>query len=232
MPAGKTKIDAGSLRCKGEYSEQEKWNDIQAHSVILRSEVVSMFADLLRLVEGSAGQEAYDTFEKNLIAQVFRFGRLLIALFLCLWEERTPLDPIVIRGKEVYRRQPAKSRLLGTFFGKVRYWRTYLYQQNGKRSGGHYPVDLALGLTSDGFSMGILSRAVRLATKMSYAAAATVMLSFLEWSPSTKTIEEATLGLGRYTGEWVEQRRPPEGDGEVLVIQIDSKAVTVHANFG
>ena len=67
--------------------------------------------------------------------------------------------------------------------------------------------------------MGILGRAVRLATKMSYAAAARVMVSFLDWSPSTKTIEEATLGLGRFTAEWVEHRPPPEGDGEVLVIR-------------
>ena len=113
--------------------------------------------------------------------------------------------------------------MLGTFFGKVRYWRTYLEQVNG-RPGGHYPVDLGLGLVADGFSLGMLSRAVQLATKMSYGAATLVFKSFCGWSPSHKTVEQAVLGLGQFAEQWVEHRRPSEGDGEVLVIQIDSKA--------
>ena len=37
-------------------------------------------------------------------------------------------------------------------------------------------------------------------------------------------IEEATLGLGRHTAAWFEQAPPPDDDGEVLIIQFDSKA--------
>jgi hypothetical protein len=173
-------------------------------------------------VEDAAGKREYEPFEQGLVVAIFRLGRLLIALFLCLTQERTQVAATE-RGKERYRRQPAKSRLLGTFFGKVRYWREYLEQTNG-RPGGYYPVDLALGLVADGFSMGVLSRAVQLATKMSYGAATVVFKSFCGWSPSHKTIEEATLGLGRYTAEWVERRPAPEGDGDVLVVQFDSKA--------
>ncbi|PID37788.1 MAG: hypothetical protein CSB49_08565, partial [Proteobacteria bacterium] len=40
-----------------------------------------------------------------------------------------------------------------------------------------------------------------------------------------KSIEKATLGLGRHTARWVEERPAPKGDGEVLVVQFDSKAV-------
>jgi len=210
--------------CKGDNAEQDEWQDKAPTSESLRSRIHQEVDQLLGWVESASGRTEYEPFEAELIRNIFRLGRLLIALFLCLWEERTPVAPTVVRGKEEYGRQPAKPRLLGTFFGKVRYWRTYLFQRNGNRGGGYYPVDLALGLTADGFSMGILSRAVRLATKMSYAAAARVMMSFLGWSPSTKSIEEATLGLGRFTAEWVEHRPPPEGDGEVLVVQIDSKA--------
>lgn len=126
-------------------------------------------------------------------------------------------------GRETYRRQPPKDRLLGTFFGKVRYWRTYLEQTNGRR-GGFFPVDAELGLSADGFTMGILGRAVQLATRMSFAAATVVLSRFVGWSPSHKTIEKATLGLGHYTSEWVEQRPAPPDDGEVLVVQFDSKA--------
>ena len=69
-----------------------------------------------------------------------------------------------------------------SFFGKVRYWRTCLHQTHGK-GGGYYPVDDTLGLTADGFSCGLLGRVVEFATKMSYAAAAATVKSFLGWSP-------------------------------------------------
>ena len=201
MPTGEPRVDARSFHCKGDNSEQDEWQDMAPNSEALRSRVCREVDHLLAWVESSSGRTEYKPFEAELIIRVFRLGRLLIALFLCLCEERTPIASTVVRGKEEYGRQPAKSRLIGTYFGKVRYWRTYLLQRNGDRGGGYYPVDLALGLTADGFSMGILSRAVRLATKMSYAASAAVMVSFLKWSPSTKTIEDQLaqgLRLSKY----------------------------------
>lgn len=60
---------------------------------------------------------------------------------------------------------------------------------------------------------------------MSYEAAAMMLRSFLGWSPSTTSIEEATLGLGRYTSRWFESAPLPPDDGQILVIQLDSKAV-------
>lgn len=117
--------------------------------------------------------------------------------------------------------QGLKDRLIGTTFGKVRYWRTYIYR--GKNEGGYYPLDIELGLPWDGFSMLLRSYAARLATKMSYAQCVTVLSIFLQWSPSQKTIEEMGLGLGKHTNQWFEQAPAPENDGEVLIIQIDSK---------
>jgi len=222
MPTGKATVSAVDLRCKGDCSEQEAWRDWAPGSGYLRQRVDDQMNQMLAMVD-EAGRTAYEPFEGRLIVEVFRLGRLLVALFLCLWEERTPVATKEVRGKETYDRQPRKRRWLGTFFGKVCYWRTYLLQTNG-RAGGFFPIDQALGLTADGFSFGVLARVVRLATKMSYAAATLVCKSFIGWSPAVKTIEEATLGLGRYTTEWVEQRPVPADDGEVLAIQIDSKA--------
>jgi hypothetical protein len=223
MPTGERTVAGPVSCCKGDHAEQDEWRDCAPTSALLQRRVDRQVAELRRLVEQSAGRGSYESFEVQLIAGVFRLGRLLIALFLCLWHERTPVATTEQRGKETYRRQPAKPRLLGTLFGKVRYWRTYLEQTNG-RPGGFYPMDAALGLLADGFSMGVLGRAVQLATRMSFAAATVVFSRFVGWSPSHKTIEEATLGLGRHTAAWVEQRPAPEDDGEVLVIQIDSKA--------
>lgn len=222
MAAASPTVGPRESSCKGECGEQDAWRDFAPSSAMLRCRAEAEVANLLSLVDDAAGKQQYEPLERQLIIGVFRLGRLLVALFLCLTHERTSVAATP-RGRERYRRQGAKSRLLGTFFGKVRYWRTYLQQTNG-RPGGYYPVDLALGLVADGFSMGVLSRAVQLATKMSYGAATLVFKSFCGWSPSHKTIEEATLGLGGYAAAWVEQRPAPENDGEVLVVQFDSKA--------
>ena len=224
MPTNQPKIAGQGSRCKGDNTEQEDWRDWAPTSAYLRDRAKAQFGALLAMAEqAGAGSASYESFEARLITEVFRLGRLLVTLFLCQWQERLSVAATVRHGKEIYRRQPPKPRLLGTFFGKVRYWRTYLEQTNG-RPGGFFPLDAALGLLADGFSMGVLGRAVQLATRMSFAAATIVFSRFVGWSPSHKTIEEATLGLGRYTAEWVEQRPAPTGDGEVLVVQFDSKA--------
>ncbi len=189
----------------------------------VRAQVEASVGELVAYVETAGERTDYEGFERELVKRIFALARLLIVLFLHLWQEKTRPPKRLVKGRARYRRQPPKGRLLGTYFGKVRYWRSYLLQTNG-RGGGYYPVDDALGLTADGFSFGLLGRAVALATKMSFAAAATTMASFLGWSPSTKTIERATLGLGRHTSAWFEQAPPPEDDGDVLVVQIDSKA--------
>ena len=118
--------------------------------------------------------------------------------------------------------QGLKGRLIGTVFGKVRYWRSYVYR--GENHGGYYPLDIELGLPLDGFSMLLRSYATRLATKMSYAQCVAVLSTFLQWSPCQKTIEEMVLGLGKHTRQWFESAPAPEGDGQVLIVQIDSKA--------
>ena len=75
-------------------------------------------------------------------------------------------------------------------FGKVRYWRSYIYRPGC----GYYPLDLELGLPLDGFSMLLRSYAAKIATKMSYAQSVAVLGMFLHWSPSQKTVEEMVLG--------------------------------------
>jgi hypothetical protein len=158
-------------------------------------------------------------FELELVSKVFALGRLFIGLFLCLKEEDIRERHQKPRG---YKWQKPQDRLLGTLFGKVRYWRSYVYRTKG--GGGYYPVDQELGLTGDGFSMLVQSYAARIATKMSYAQATLVLSLFLQWSPAQKSIEEMVLGLGRHTTEWFESAPPPTDEGEVLVIQFDSKA--------
>ncbi|MBU1751261.1 MAG: hypothetical protein KKA73_26550 [Chloroflexi bacterium] len=168
---------------------------------------------------GLAGQTlTFYEFETQLMPQMLALGRLFVQLFLCQREEQwRAAHPLPVPG---YKRQGPNSREVGTLFGKVRYWRTYLFRAGN----GYYPLDTELGLTSDGFSMAVRSCAARVATKVSYAQAVLLLTLFLHWSPAQGSIEGMVLGLGRQTGDWFAQAPAPEGDGEVLVIQIDSKA--------
>lgn len=159
-------------------------------------------------------------FEQQLLPKVFELGKLFVSLLLSTRDEQWNNTHTVIDAG--YKHQGPKSRILGTVFGKLRYWRTYLYSVTD--SGGYYPLDIELGLTMDGFSMLVRSYAVRIATKMSYAQSVVILSMLLGWSPCQKTIEEMVLGLGRHTPEWFESAPKPEGDGNVLIIQVDSKA--------
>lgn len=159
-------------------------------------------------------------FEQRLLPKVFELGRLFVSLFLCMRDEHWNNTHTVIEAG--YNPQYHKDRILRTVFGKLRYWRAYLY--NTTSIGGYYPLDIELGLPLDGFSMLARSYAVRIATKVSYAQTVLILSMFLQYSPSQKTIEEMVLGLGRHTAEWFESAPKPDGDGDVLIIQIDSKA--------
>ena len=161
-------------------------------------------------------------FEKELLTTVHLLGRLLVVLFLTVREEaeraRTPAR--VEENGHTYSRRPAQARNLDTLFGVVRYFRTYLRGDDGP---GYHPLDAALGLCRDRVIMNVLSLCSRLATMMSYARVHTTLSWVLCAAPSTEVIEKTVLGLGRRTAEWFARVPAPAGDGEVLVIQIDSK---------
>jgi hypothetical protein len=150
-------------------------------------------------------------------------GRLLAMLFLASRQQRQQAElpeRMVIDGREHRRDKEPQPRNLNTLFGVVRYFRTYLRAKSG---GGHYPLDAELGLTQDRLSFGLLSLGARLSTMMSFAKAQGLLRWFLGQAPSTEVLEQAVLGLGRRTGEWLAQAPAPEEDGEVLIIQVDGK---------
>ena len=166
----------------------------------------------------SCQSHTFFAFETQLVPKVLALGCLFIQLFLRFREEQ--FQATHPQPEPGYKQQGPKARLLGSFFGKVRYWRTYFYREGN----GYYPLDVELGLTRDGFSMLLRSYATRIATKVSYAQATLILSLFLHWTPAQESIEGMVLGLGQHTAAWFESAPAPVGDGEVLVVQIDSKA--------
>ena len=169
-------------------------------------------------------------FEPRLVKAVLSLGLLLMQLFLTLADEVhvSRLGSDLIRNGRRFVKRPRQGRLLGTFFGKLKYWRTYFARSDeaaGDGPHGVYPVDDEVGLSGDGFTMNLVSLATRLSTRMAFDAAAGTLALFLGWSPAKKSIEEHALGLGALAHEYQATAAPPPDDGEVLVIQVDSKGV-------
>lgn len=194
----------------------------------LRQEAQSQAAAVIELAEDWGSRDEPVTFkdlEKALRTALFALGRVLVMLFLARREQRVMRDhpSSVRRGRRRFRRAPAQARNLATLFGVARYWRTYFREVAKKKRRGFYPLDAALGFTADRFSWNVLSQAARLACKMSFVEARAVLASSVPQAPSTEVIEKAVLGLGHHTAAWYASAPVPEDDGDVLVIQIDSK---------
>jgi hypothetical protein len=166
-------------------------------------------------------RQSFGPFEQGLLELLNTVGQLLVLLFLHTRHHALDLRPWQQQGRYRVKDRHAE-RTLDTRYGPVRYARAYLTPTKQPGPGFH-PLDIALGLTRDGFSPGVIQLVTRLATRMSYQAAARVCRYFLGWSPSTEAIEAWVLGLGRYTQAFMDAVANPTADGEVLIIEVDGK---------
>jgi hypothetical protein len=201
-------------------TEQEQWRSRCPGSCEIETRLQEHFQKILVFVqEETRGLSFYDI-ERALIPLIFALGRLCLVLCLSYRHEELEVASCETRQGRTYRRRTAQSRLLGTFFGKVRYWRTYRHAAGG----GYYPLDEQLKLPAGGFSFHLCNLMTRLATKMSYIQAALVVRCFLGWAPSQDTLERTVFGLARHTSAFFEHAALPEEDGAVMIIMIDCKA--------
>jgi hypothetical protein len=59
---------------------------------------------------------------------------------------------------------------------------------------------------------------------MSFAASALLFRCFCGWAPSSNTIQQLVLGMGKDSVAYMNQAPAPPDDGEILVIEVDGKA--------
>jgi hypothetical protein len=203
---------------------------VVAEVAAAREAVQAQAAHLVEHALAQAGRKAvFVAFETSVVPLVMALARALVVLFLVASEERerAALKARVVLGGRTFRRAPAQARSLLTWFGVVRYQRTYLREvvPAGAPARGFHPLDAALGLLADRVSPAVLAIGVRLATRMSFAEAREQLGWFVPSAPSTEVIEASLLGYGRHTQDWFRQVPPPADDGDVLIIQVDSKGI-------
>jgi len=165
--------------------------------------------------------EVFYKLEQALRPRIYQFACLCLELFLIRQHEQFSCASWIKAG--FYAQPTPISRTLKTTFGCVKYWRTYLLNKK-KGTGGFYPLDGVLGITGDGFSIYVMSLCCKLSTRMSFRSTRLIFSSFLDWSPSSEAIEHFVLGAGRLGSAYMEVAAPAEGDGEILVIEVDGKA--------
>ena len=200
-------------------------NDESSETQATVAELKQQFAGAAKEIEFLACAHAGDfkSFEQGLVHAVWALARVAVALFFAHRQERCVVPVRLDRAGRTFRPAPAQARNLNTFFGVVRYWRTYLREVTEGERRGLYPLDEELGLTGDRMSFGLLAVAARLALKLSFAEARSTLGLFVPSPPSTEVIEQTVLGLGRHTAAWFESAPAPSGDGDALVIQVDGK---------
>jgi hypothetical protein len=161
-------------------------------------------------------------FEKALLTHLSALGLLLTHLFLLARHRRLDLAAWFERGYRIA--DDYAPRNLHTSCGELRYGRAYLVPCRGPGAGVH-PLDAELGLTRDSFSPLLIGWFCRLATRLSFRLASQLGGMFLGWAPAASTVEGWALGLGRPAHVWLSAGPLPQGDGEVLVIECDGKAI-------
>ncbi len=218
MSNRKKRVDETTLPCN---NEQDDWRECPPTSAEIKAKTHQKVDEIFATLEAGAKPVLFDAVEKTVRLLVFSLGRFFLAYFLAWRHEHSRPEVEDAKKAGDFRERNPQPRLLGTCFGKVRYWRTYL---RGPGGSGFYPLDAVLGLAADGFSLFVMNMAAKISTKLPYDQVSALLLDFFTWAPSKMTIEKSVLGLGQFTEEWFEKAPPPEGDGEVLIIEFDGKA--------
>ena len=202
-------------------NEQDAWRECPPTSSEIKTKIHRKVDEIFTTLEENVPDRLFDAVEKTVRVLLSALGRLFYAYFLAWRHEHSGKDVEKVKKAGRFRERRPQPRLIGTCFGKVRYWRTYLRGPGGR---GMYPLDAALGLPADGFSLFVMNLAAKLSTKLPYDQVAALLLDFFTWAPSKMTIEKSVLGLGKFTEEWFEKAPPPEGDGDVLICRRRSKS--------
>src|SRR3954447_22732168 len=188
----------------------------------LRHQAHERLDEILAFCSNDQGPASFLEFETALLQLLRSLGCLLIQCFLRARHDR--LDPAAWQARGFRVADPAARRTLKTSCGPVAYVRAFLGPRHGGGPGVH-PLDVALGLTRDSSSPLLIGWFCRLATRVSFQVASGLGEMFLGAAPPASAIEEWVLGLARPAYVYLSEGPLPEDDGDVLVIEIDGKAV-------
>ena len=186
-----------------------------------RAAVQRAFERALAIAEGHKRRTFHEV-EGGLWSALLELGRALALLYLARSASR-PRAATYKRGLTRFViADDVRTSELGTLFGKVSFTRPIARPAGAPRGACDLPVDRELGLCS-GFSLGVVLATTRLCVQLAYTAARQTFEQFCQWAPSPRAVLRMVDAVGGRARGFLEQAPAPEGDGEVLVLQVDAK---------
>jgi hypothetical protein len=158
-------------------------------------------------------------FERALWTALLALGRALVAQFLARRSAR-PRASTYRSAEASWQVTRTHASTLATRFGRVPWTRPA-----ARRVGGtdwDFPVDRALGVSGVA-SFGTMVVLAHLCARMAFAPARAVFAKTHEWRPSQDLTLRIVDAVGGAPRPFLASRPRPEGDGEILVIQVDGR---------
>jgi hypothetical protein len=159
--------------------------------------------------------------EASLWTLLLVLGRALVALHLARQAGRPRSARYELEGKS-YEIRGSATEEVGTRFGKVRFETPVGRRVGCGRLARDLPLNRELGLCA-GFSLLTVLTVTKLCAQMAFAAARQTFRDIFEWAPSQRATLRMVDALGAEARPFLEEAPAPEGDGDVLVIQVDGK---------
>jgi hypothetical protein len=159
--------------------------------------------------------------ERQLWTLLLGLGRALVCLFLARQAVRPRVAEYEHGGRQ-WRISGQRRSEIGTRFGKVEFRRPVGREVQLWRGACDLPVDRELGLCG-GFSLGVVLAMTRLCAQLAFTASRENFREAYEWRPSPRAVLRMVDAVGAAAKGFLEQAPAPEGEGEVLVIQVDGR---------
>lgn len=160
--------------------------------------------------------------ERWLWGELLELGVLLMAVFLEQQAQCARPEIYVFEGR-LYRLASALiAGEVGTRFGNVGWLRRVGRLEGEPRAARDLPVDRELGLCGR-FSVGTVGVMLRLCAQMSFGAAETMFREFHGWCPARRSVLRMVDGVEVYADMFNAASPVADDDGEVLVVEFDSK---------
>jgi len=183
-------------------------------------DVQRAFKEALSIATGAANGPL-QLIETSLWSAMLALGRALIALYLARAASRTRARTYVHRDAE-YVLDGSLTTEIGTRFGRVEFCRPVGRRVRWRRAARDRPVDRELGLCS-GFSLTTVTSVTRLCAQLAFANARATFASFCEWMPSQRSVLRMVDAVGAKARDFMQAAAAPDGDGDILVIQVDGR---------
>ena len=112
-------------------NEQDAWRECPPASSEIKTKIHRKVDEIFTTLEENVPDRLFDAVEKTVRVLLSALGRLFYAYFLAWRHEHSGKDVEKVKKAGKFRERRPQPRLIGTCFGKVRYWRTYLRGPGG-----------------------------------------------------------------------------------------------------